>query len=156
VDTTEYSFEDIDIEDFHSIRTSGCGVFIVEDGIITDELKETEFGSYTAGYWIGNNTLNITPSPSVATTFTIRYIPTITKIESLTDDLVIPDEYLELVTEELKVRYDKQDEEFDIMQVSDSFAKRYESKLLGDEKYSPSNIQDIRTDFAFRSSFHRI
>lgn len=93
---------------FRDVSEYGTGFFIQnQDGTASDvELAYTGYGSDLVGYYINGTNVVFTGINS-SQTIILRYIPTISDIDALSDSFVVPDDSKDLVTEGMVVQYYK-------------------------------------------------
>lgn len=96
---------------FRDIQAYGCGFYLMDStgNFIADELMRTGFGSRSQGYWISGT--NVVFTGLETGTITLRYIPTVSTIDGLSDTFSIPDEYMQYIEEALVKLYMMWDEE---------------------------------------------
>lgn len=138
--------------DFRDIQKTGCGFFFVDaDGKDTDRaLTQTGFGRRDRGYYIQGTNVVFTGIENNEV-FTLRYIPTTTKLTALADfftqnkltggKIIIDDEYLEYVVKALDVLYDQRDEEPGAESIADARFVRALNNLLDNLKKEPGAYQ---------------
>jgi len=72
--------------DFRTINCTNAGLYQINDTTQTaEELALTGFGSQLNGYYLNGNNLVITPNPQTSSQFTLRYVPELTDLASLSD-----------------------------------------------------------------------
>jgi hypothetical protein len=155
VATSSYTFTSISLTDFHSLGGSKCGLYVLTNGVERESLSYTEWGNSTRGFYLGDEKIFLTPVPTAIETFTLRYVKSIASVTgntsstilAMTDDLVFPDGFEDLVGEEILVRYWKKEEEPDLMNLSDKFSKVFRERLTGLDEYKPESKTTIKVKF---------
>jgi len=97
--------------DFKNIQTLGTGLYLVDSttGEDTDSiLIPIRHGQNKQGYIISGS--NIIFQNCEDNTYTLRYIPKPTALTALSDDLVVPDEYMDFMIYAVDVYYNQWDE----------------------------------------------
>ena len=124
--------------DFKNVLPKGAGFFVrTSDGDDTEkELARTGFGSTTPGYYITSTNVVFTGMDSQ--TIVLRYVPTITTIDNLTDYFtvstasggveIIPDDFLEYTVKAIDVLYSQWDDDVS----SESFADARFIRILNE------------------------
>jgi len=92
--------------DFRDIQPLGCGFFLVDDNSKqTDQiLLPSSFGAQYKGYYLQGSNVVFTGMDD-GSAYTLRYIPSVSKLTQMTDVFVLPDEYNRYVLDALKVMY---------------------------------------------------
>lgn len=127
---------------FNNITPKGCGIFEVDsNGNNTDRaLTRTNFGSSIRGFYISGSNIVMTPTPVKAETLRLRYIPNLTKFTSLNDYFTvdktsngvetIPEEYMEMLKDDLGKFYSMWDEDGSMISYEDAkFARSLDDYL---------------------------
>lgn len=144
--------------DFRSMDTYGCGIYYMNDDGTdnTRQLPRLSFGSSNTGFYIDKGNIVFTPVPNSDINYKLRYIPTITKINSIADYFTvdvtstgyetIPDEYMRELVACIDVLYTQWDEDTGMEGVADQrFMNAMDSLANSVRKESNNFIMD---DFA--------
>jgi hypothetical protein len=99
--------------DFDNISPQGTGMYqIGDDGQDTERrLPITSFGSTATGWYMNKSAFTLTPVPSDAKQYKLRYIPLLVELSAETDQLVIPRRYSYHIMDVLDACYDLWDED---------------------------------------------
>lgn len=115
--------------DFKNLLPFGTGVYFVSSAgdNTSRQLPITGFGSEVTGYYLTGGSIVFTGAENQ--TYLMRYVPNITAIDALTDyftldttstgKIIIPDEYLQFLTNAIDVLYSQWDEDIPLEQVAD-------------------------------------
>lgn len=134
--------------DFRDLQAFGCGIYDSNNDLIT----YTGYGQ-SSGYYINGSNLVFNETGA----FTMRYIPTITTIDSLSDYFtvdtltggvkIIPDEYSDLVTKFLDVYYTEWDQDLGAEGISDQRFARLLDEFSRTVKRQPAvyGLNDFTT-----------
>lgn len=134
---------------FNNIRATGSGIFEVDsNGNNTSrQLVRTGFGSSLKGFYISGSNIVLTPTPVKAETLRLRYVPGLTALSSLNDYFTldatsggaetIPDEYLEMLKDDLGKMYSMWDEDLPMVGYEDSKFARSLDDFLKDIRREP-------------------
>jgi len=146
--------------DFKHIKPEGCGFYYIDNNSepTSTPLTRTGYGSVLRGFYITGTTVVFTGIES-SETYTLRYIPTQTKIDAVTDYFttdtlvtgteIIPDEYLEMLVNDLDVLYNQWDEDTTSESLADFRFMRTLDEMLEDIRKEPDayNIPDPVSNF---------
>lgn len=110
--------------DFRDIETYDTGIFEIDtNGVqLNRRLARTNFGDLASvGYYLDGNYIALTPTPTVSKPWTLRYIPYLDTVDSLSDTFIDPvtQEYLKFVVDALVVYYDIWDEDLNVEAIED-------------------------------------
>lgn len=129
-------------------------------GLITPyTLPMTGPGSSTTGFYLSNNTIILTPVPTVDTTYILRYSPTLTRFQFMSDYFTldtssntaatVPSEYMLYVVNALDVMYTIWDEDPGAEGLADARFVRSLNELLNCIRKQPDayGVQDMSLIF---------
>ena len=85
-----------------NIQIDGTGVFVTD---AYNTLPYTQYRSSINGFFIKNNSIVYTPTPTSDRTDVVRYIPEIDQIIALTDDMIIDIKHLEYIKDSVKIAF---------------------------------------------------
>jgi len=125
--------------DFRSINTWGTGLYLSDDlSQIDKSLAITMPGSQLPGFYVTNTDIVLTPKPVDSQTYYFWYIPKLTKLTAMADETIIEDEYLELLTKALDVKYTQWDNGKGDEGFADARFVRCLNELLDNVLYTPA------------------
>lgn len=135
--TSAYNLPD----DFYNMQPLGSGFFIVQNGQpLPQTIPKTNVGSNYDGYYLQRDQVIFTPVPQQNATVLFRYIPQIDRITSLSDTLVIPDEFFWYTVDATDVAYDVWDEDPGAEALADQRFARKLSELAKFIRRDPSTV----------------
>jgi hypothetical protein len=117
---------------FKTIDALGCGLFTVDNnGDLTDSMRvRTGAGSSKNGFYLNSTSIVITPKPSQAETLIFRYIPKINTLSATSDEMILDEEYLELLVNAMKKSFMDWDQDTFLESVYDQKFARNLSELF--------------------------
>jgi len=123
--------------DFETIQPWNTGFFLTDNNgnIINQRLILTSPSSQIWGYYIqGGDVIFTSPQNK---TYALRYLPSVAAITSVSDSLVIPDEYMEYVIKALDVFYSQWDEDYTAEGIADQRFVRVMNEFVDDIRKAP-------------------
>jgi len=124
-------------DDFKTIQPWNTGFFMTDNNgnIINQRLILTSPSSQLWGYYIqGTNVVFTSPQTQ---NYILRYIPRVAEITSISDDLCLPDEYMEYVIKALDVFYSQWDEDYTAEGIADQRFVRVMQEFSDDIRKTP-------------------
>lgn len=99
--------------DFLNINPQGTGLYLVsQSGVNTDSrLPITGFGSSKTGFYMNSSSFTLTPIPTEAKPYILRYIPQLADLTEETDQLIIPNRFSYHIMDVLDACYNVWDED---------------------------------------------
>lgn len=137
--------------DFLNIDPLGTGLFKVYGGITSSDMYfKTGFGSIDTGYYIKDGFIVFTPIPQASATAVLRYIPSLSRIDSFEDSMVIPDEFIYYVRDAIDCLYDVWDEDVSSEGLADARFVRKLDELARNLRKDASTVGIYTYNNAFR------
>lgn len=115
---------------FRTIAGLGCGIYYLNADATPrgDRLPITGYASLRPGYFISGSNINFTGINS-STSFLMRFMPTITVITAMSDELEIPEEYNLYIMKAFDELYEQWDEDPTLESLADFRLTRSLSEL---------------------------
>lgn len=131
--TSSYALTNADI----SLQHPSTGLFKLDDnGNISEEYIETEFGSKKKGFYIDGANLVLTPKPTATTTLKLRFIPDLVAYTSDSDTLFLPEKSKRLYRRWFSFLFYADKEEYDIATTNKQFANEAANQIY--KNFSPT------------------
>lgn len=129
--------------DFRDMVEYGCGLYEHDANGVPQYpgIARTAFGSGLKGFYIKGGNLVLTPTPTAATTYTLRYMTNISQLTALTDTWIVPitDEYRYHLVQALDLMYTQWDEDVGMESFADQRFIRKLSELLDTIRKEPAS-----------------
>jgi hypothetical protein len=123
--------------DFKDIQPWNTGFFLLDanGNVINQRLILTSPSSQLWGYYLqGSNVVFTSPQSQ---SYVLRYIPKVTALTAVSDDLCIPDEYMEYAIKALDVFYSQWDEDYTAEGIADQRFARVMDEFCEDIRKAP-------------------
>ena len=127
--------------DFRDIQRFGCGLYEYTDSVRTDtQYPITNPNSGITGFYIKNDRLYFTPTPTESHTYMLRYVPGEPEIDALTDYFITPLDarYIKYILGAIDVFYNQWDDNPGAEGIADARFVRLLNELSRNVKQQPA------------------